>query len=88
MKCKYCGSEEIHIQPSGVHTGAICTKCGRWLKWLRPKEILEIESKNKDSVYQNAKKVQEFCKKQQKCEKCQFYEKVCRLCLSPINWDI
>lgn len=39
-RCAVCGSQEFSIyrRPAG-HTGAACTACGKWLKWLGRREI-------------------------------------------------
>lgn len=34
MKCKNCGSEEYYIKRVGPHTGAYCSECDKWIKWI------------------------------------------------------
>lgn len=39
-KCKYCGNDnEFKLIPRGPHMGIYCAKCGKWLKWVKQKEV-------------------------------------------------
>lgn len=39
-KCKYCGNDnEFKLIPCGPHIGIYCAKCGKWLKWVKQKEV-------------------------------------------------
>lgn len=38
MECKHCKGKEIAVKKKGMHTGAYCGNCGKWLKWLNPDE--------------------------------------------------
>lgn len=34
LVCKHCGCTEYNTAVRGVHTGAYCKQCGKWIKWL------------------------------------------------------
>lgn len=36
--CQRCGCTEYNTVVKGVHTGAYCAQCGKWIKWLAQKE--------------------------------------------------
>lgn len=39
-KCKYCGNDnEFKLILCGPHMGIYCAKCGKWLKWVKQKEV-------------------------------------------------
>ena len=35
-KCPYCGNvTEFNLKQNGPHVGLYCSKCGRWICWLK-----------------------------------------------------
>lgn len=34
LVCKHCGCTEYTTAVKGIHTGAYCKQCGKWIKWL------------------------------------------------------
>jgi len=42
--CPSCNNDvfDMRQNETGYHTGAYCTSCGRWIKWLGQKEIQKI----------------------------------------------
>lgn len=36
--CKVCDGDDFFALCRGPHTGAYCSNCGRWLKWLSVKD--------------------------------------------------
>lgn len=39
--CAHCGCTEYTTSVKGIHTGAYCAKCGKWIKWLSHKNVPE-----------------------------------------------
>lgn len=56
MKCKKCNSENIIIKQANTMTGAYCSDCGAWIKWLKGNELNEFY-KNELSKPENREKV-------------------------------
>lgn len=46
IKCKYCSGIELVLKEKRPHIGAYCKKCGRWLKWLSKKDLLNEVTEN------------------------------------------
>lgn len=38
LTCPKCGSNTIYLKENGGQTGAFCTVCDRWIKWVGKKE--------------------------------------------------
>jgi len=64
ITCKKCGSLDVFIKPNGTQTGAYCSDCGAWIKWVgkdeqrlierqieRNKEIAVVEEEEEEIVY-------------------------------------
>lgn len=43
--CQNCGCTEAKIVRHGMHTGAFCSACGKWIKWLNKDEIRKYQDK-------------------------------------------
>lgn len=54
--CKKCGSADLFIKSNGTQTGAYCSKCGAWIKWVSKEKIRlierQIESKKESDLSQ------------------------------------
>lgn len=43
LTCKKCGHEgQPVLIEKGVHTGAYCAKCRKWIKWLGADDVVSI----------------------------------------------
>lgn len=39
--CDRCRSTEFYMEPHGPHIGLFCSKCGKWLTWLKQPQNIE-----------------------------------------------
>lgn len=40
LECKKCGNREYTTKKNGPHIGAYCSRCGKWIKWIKANEPL------------------------------------------------
>ena len=43
IKCKKCNNDTYIVKKVGPHMGAYCANCGRWIRWIKGKEVKDFE---------------------------------------------